>query len=45
MSEIVICLLAYSGFDKAAQGLTGEGRRLADRMRRKTVRRPGGRWS
>ncbi len=30
MSEIVVCLFANSGFDKAAQGLTGEGRRLAD---------------
>lgn len=30
MNDIVICLFAASGFDKAAQGLTGEGRRLAD---------------
>ena len=30
MKDIVVCLFASSGFDKAAQGLTGEGRLLAD---------------
>jgi electron transfer flavoprotein alpha subunit len=30
MNEIAVCLFASSGFDKAAQGLVGEGRRLAD---------------
>jgi electron transfer flavoprotein alpha subunit len=30
MSNVVICLFASGGFDKAAQGLAGAGRRLAD---------------
>jgi len=30
MNDILVCLFAASGFDKAAQGLTGAGRRLAD---------------
>ena len=30
MNDIVVGLFASSGFDKAAQGLIGEGRRLAD---------------
>jgi electron transfer flavoprotein alpha subunit len=30
MNNIVICLLASGGFDKAAQGLAGAARRLAD---------------
>lgn len=30
MNPIVICLFASSAFDKAAQGLAGEGRRLAN---------------
>ena len=30
MNDIVVCLFASFGYDKAAQGLTGEGRRLAD---------------
>jgi len=32
MSDVVICLFAAAGFDKAAQGLTGAGRRLADSL-------------
>ncbi len=32
MSEVVICLFAANGFDKAAQGLAGAGRRLADEL-------------
>ena len=32
MNEVVICLFASTGFDKAAQGLTGAGRRLADAL-------------
>ena len=32
MNDVVISLFASSGFDKAAQGLTGAGRRLADRL-------------
>jgi electron transfer flavoprotein alpha subunit len=32
MNDVVICLFASAGFDKAAQGLTGAGRRLADEM-------------
>lgn len=30
MNDIVICVFASGGFDKAAQGLTGAARRLAD---------------
>ena len=30
MSNVVMCLFASGGFDKAAQGLAGAGRRLAD---------------
>jgi electron transfer flavoprotein alpha subunit len=30
MNDVVICLFAQVGFDKAAQGLAGAGRRLAD---------------
>ena len=30
MNDVVICLFASVGFDKAAQGLTGAGRRLAN---------------
>ncbi len=30
MSNVVICLFAANGFDRAAQGVTGAGRRLAD---------------
>lgn len=30
MNDVLICLFAASGFDKAAQGLAGAGRRLAD---------------
>ena len=30
MNDVVICVFASSGFDKAAQGLAGAGRRLAD---------------
>ena len=29
MNDVVICLFASAGFDKAAQGLAGAGRRLA----------------
>jgi len=32
MEDVIICLFASSGFDKAAQGLTGAGRRLADQL-------------
>lgn len=32
MNEVVICLFAASGFDKAAQGLAGAGRRLATEL-------------
>jgi electron transfer flavoprotein alpha subunit len=32
MNDIVICLFASAGFDKAAQGLAGAGRRLADEL-------------
>jgi len=32
MHEVVICLFAAAGFDKAAQGLAGAGRRLADEL-------------
>jgi electron transfer flavoprotein alpha subunit len=30
MNDVVICVFASAGFDKAAQGLAGAGRRLAD---------------
>jgi electron transfer flavoprotein alpha subunit len=32
MNDVVICLFASVGFDKACQGLTGAGRRLADQL-------------
>ncbi len=32
MSEIVICLFSGSGYDRAAQGVVGAGRRLADQL-------------
>ena len=32
MNDVLICLFASTGFDKAAQGLTGAGRRLADEL-------------
>jgi electron transfer flavoprotein alpha subunit len=32
MNDVVICLFAQAGFDKAAQGLAGAGRRLADSL-------------
>ncbi len=32
MSEIVICLFTAAGYDRAAQGLVGAGRRLADAL-------------
>jgi electron transfer flavoprotein alpha subunit len=32
MNDVVICLLASAGFDKAVQGLAGAGRRLADEL-------------
>ena len=32
MNDVVICLFASTGFDKAAQGLAGAGRRLADEL-------------
>jgi electron transfer flavoprotein alpha subunit len=32
MSDVVICLFAWSGFDRAAQGVAGAGRRLADAL-------------
>jgi electron transfer flavoprotein alpha subunit len=32
MNDVVICLFAEAGFDKAAQGLAGAGRRLADSL-------------
>ncbi len=32
MSDVVCCLLARSGFDRAAQGVLGSGRRLADSL-------------
>lgn len=32
MNDVAICLLAQVGFDKAAQGLAGAGRRLADSL-------------
>lgn len=33
MNDVVICVFASGGFDKAAQGLAGAGRRLADSLR------------
>lgn len=30
MNEVIICLFAAAGFDRAAQGMAGAGRRLAD---------------
>jgi electron transfer flavoprotein alpha subunit len=32
MNDVLICLFAAAGFDRAAQGLTGAGRRLADEL-------------
>jgi len=32
MNDVVICLLSPAGFDRAAQGLAGEGRRLAEEL-------------
>lgn len=32
MNDVIICLFASAGFDKAAQGLAGAGRRLADEL-------------
>jgi hypothetical protein len=32
MNDVIICLFAAGGFDKAAQGLAGAGRRLADEL-------------
>ena len=32
MSNIIICLFASAGFDRAAQGVAGAGRRLADAL-------------
>ncbi len=32
MNEVVICLFAAAGFDRATQGMTGAGRRLADEL-------------
>src|SRR4051794_10604221 len=32
MNDVVISLFAAAGFDKAAQGLAGAGRRLADEL-------------
>ena len=32
MNDVLICLFAATGFDKAAQGLAGAGRRLAEMM-------------
>src|SRR5262247_2777790 len=32
MSDVVICLFAAAGYDRAAQGVTGAGRRLADAL-------------
>ena len=32
MNDVVICLLNPAGFDRAAQGLAGEGRRLAEAL-------------
>lgn len=35
MSDVVVCLFAWSGFDRAAQGVAGAGRRLADTLKGK----------
>src|SRR5262245_6042583 len=32
MNDVVICLVSSAGFDRAAQGLAGAGRRLADEL-------------
>ena len=32
MNDVIICLFSSAGFDKAAQGLAGAGRRLADEL-------------
>src|ERR1041384_7664008 len=32
MKDVLICLFSSAGFDKAAQGLSGAGRRLADEL-------------
>src|SRR5215210_7359577 len=32
MNDVLICLFGSAGFDKAAQGLAGAGRRLADEL-------------
>jgi electron transfer flavoprotein alpha subunit len=32
MNDVIICLFSSTGFDKAAQGLAGAGRRLADEL-------------
>ncbi|MBD0369678.1 MAG: electron transfer flavoprotein subunit alpha/FixB family protein [Pyrinomonadaceae bacterium] len=32
MNDVLICLFSSAGFDKAAQGLAGAGRRLADEL-------------
>src|SRR5260370_27164589 len=32
MNDVVICLFASAGFDKAAQGIAGAGRRSADEL-------------
>ena len=32
MNDVVICLLSPAGFDRAAQGLAGAGRRLAEQL-------------
>jgi electron transfer flavoprotein alpha subunit len=32
MSNVVVCLFANNGFDRAAQGVAGAGRRLADQL-------------
>lgn len=32
MNDVIICLFSSAGFDKAAQGLAGAGRRLSDQL-------------
>src|SRR5690349_18237926 len=32
MNEVIVCIFASSGFDRAAQGILGAGRRLADQL-------------
>src|ERR1051325_5688206 len=32
MNDVVICLFSANGFDRAAQGIAGAGRRLADEL-------------